>query len=219
MAAGVTTAENAQRPQGAILAGGAARRMGRDKRLVTLAGRSLLDRVVERFASQVARVVLSVERPSPQLAGLGLPQLTDPLPGHRGPLGGLLAALEHFQDPLGWLALVPCDAPFLPTDLVARLWRCARRGGASAAVVAERGEWQPTFSIWHGSLLPAVQKAVDEGQGGFRRLLQDVDALVCDWPGVVDGPPPFFNVNDAATLLQAEEWLRSGLTRGATCSA
>jgi len=219
MAADAAITEGEHRPNGAILAGGAARRMGRDKRLVTLGDRCLLDRVVERFAPQVGHLVLSVERVSLQLAGFGLPQVTDPLPGHRGPLGGLLAALEHFNNPQGWLVVVPCDAPFLPPDLVTRLWHCARCSDAPAAVVTERGEWQPTFSIWHGSLLPSVQRAVGIGEGGCRRLLQQAGAVACDWPEAARAPSPFFNVNDAAALARAEGWLKSTPAGEATCSA
>ena len=197
------------RPHGAILAGGASRRMGCPKSLVELAGRPLLQHVIDRLAPQVQALVLSVEHSDPSMDGFALPQLPDPMPGHRGPLGGLLAALRHFDDAQSWLLLAPCDAPFLPLDLADRLHACAQRVGAPAAVAVETGVWQPTFSIWQGSLLPKVERAVLEaGEGGLKRFLREAGAATCSWPDDGGAPSPFFNINDRATLEQAEHWLR-----------
>lgn len=207
------------RPNGVILAGGASRRMGRDKRLATLAQCALLAHVIHRLASQVEQMVLSVDRATQDLRPFGLTLVTDPQPGHRGPLGGLLAALRHFENPEGWLLLAPCDAPFLPVDLASRLMQCAEQAGVPVAVAVDDGEWQPTFALWHGSLLPEVEQAVlGAGEGGFRRLLKRLGAVPCSWPDHGDAPSPFFNVNDPAALARAEEWLHTAVDGRVPCS-
>ena len=207
-------------PAGVILAGGRSRRMGgSDKALAALAGRPMLEHVIERVAPQVGALALSVESATPALALYGLPQLADPLPGHRGPLGGLLAGVRHFAGTAGWLLLVPCDAPFLPRNLAARLQACADEAGAKAAVVLFGGELQPTFSLWNLGLLPLLEQAAGSGrQGGFKPVLRAVGAARCEWratdaadagpgPGATGAPPPFFNVNDPADLQSANRWL------------
>ena len=96
---------------GAILAGGRSRRMGgAPKALLDLAGRTMLERVLRRFAPQVGQVVLSVERPSPEWARFGLAQVGDPVPGFHGPLAGLFAALEAVRGDADWL--VSSDGSF-----------------------------------------------------------------------------------------------------------
>jgi molybdopterin-guanine dinucleotide biosynthesis protein A len=78
------------------------------------------------------------------LAEFGLPQLPDPHPGHRGPLGGVLSGLRYFAPRRGWLLVVPCDAPFLPPDLAKRVSTCAQRAAAAAndaAALALAGRW------------------------------------------------------------------------------
>lgn len=200
------------RPAGVILAGGQSRRMGgRTKAFLPLAGKPLLQHVIDRMAPQVDGLALGVERVSPRLAAFGLPQLADAQPGHRGPLNGLLAAMRHFAGRSRWLLLAPCDAPFLPGDLADRLLACALASASPAACVSWDGELQPTFSIFHCELLPQLEQAVMvEGQAGFKRFLRAAGAARCEWPASEEAgaAPPFFNVNDPAALEQARAWLR-----------
>lgn len=208
---------------GVVLAGGMSRRMGgRDKALEKLAGAPLIGHVIERIRRQVSDLALSVERPAPSLAAFGFPQLADPVPGHRGPLSGLLSGLRHFSDRYPWVLLVPCDAPFLPTDLGSKLLACALEKSLPGAVAVYRDEWQPTFSIWHRSLLPQVEQAVeDSGLGGFKQLMRTVEVAGCSWRADEgsSNPPPFLNVNDPETLEEASIWLRHAVGGALPCSA
>ena len=208
---------------GVILAGGRARRMGgRDKALAPLGGRPLLQHVIDRIDPQVAELALSVERQTPAYDRFNLPQLTDPAPGHRGPLGGLLAALRYFSPRHEWLLLVPCDAPFLPPDLGAVLHESARAAAVDCAMVRFDGELQPTFSLWHRGLLPEVESAVlGDGRAGFKEFRPAVAAAECDWPPVAGRlqPPPFFNINDPAALREAARWIRAAPEECQECSA
>jgi molybdopterin-guanine dinucleotide biosynthesis protein A len=206
---------------GVILAGGRSTRMGGgDKALAPLAGRPLLQHVIDRLAPQVVTLALSVEHESAPLAGFGLPQLPDPVPGHRGPLGGLLSGLRHFAGLRHWVLLASCDAPFLPLDLAARLQACAVGVGAPAAVAVHGGEWQPTFSLWHHGVLPELERAVvRDGQAGFKPFLRALGAAECAWPddGPRGEPPPFFNINDPAALTLAGRWMEQGIAMGRIC--
>ncbi|NNK31834.1 MAG: molybdenum cofactor guanylyltransferase [Xanthomonadales bacterium] len=199
-------------PAGAVLAGGRSERMGgQPKALLPLAGVPLLSHVLERFAPQVDELVLSVERPTPELNAFGVRQVPDPAPGSNGPLGGLLACMRALsQDGRGeWLLLAPCDAPFLPLDLGARLLARAGEAGSGGAVVRWGGVSQPTFSLWHRDLLPELERAViEDNLGGFRQFLRRRPLAVLDWPSEA-AAPPFFNINDRQALATAEGMLRS----------
>lgn len=208
---------------GTILVGGRSRRMvGRNKAFVPLGGEPLIRHVIDRVKTQVDALALSVESMSPALAAFDLIQLEDPSPGHQGPLGGLLSALRHFGGVHGWVLLVPCDAPFVPTDLATRLFASAGSNSLPGAVVIHRGELQPTFSIWHRSLLPDLERAVAfQGFRGFKELLRSVRLARCDcWDRKrSNDPPPFFNVNDETALEEAGRWLRRCGEQASSCSA
>lgn len=180
---------------------------GCDKVFAPLAGKSLVAHVIERLQPQVQEVVLSVAAASPELEALGLRQLTDPLPGHQGPLGGLLSALRHFSASHQWLLLVPCDAPFLPGNLAQALHDCAAEAAAPCAAVVYEDELQPTFSIWHSTVLHPLERAVGQGgHAGIKRFMKSIQTAELCVP--VAEPPPFFNVNDRAALEQASRWIR-----------
>lgn len=177
---------------------------GRPKGELPLAGKTLLRRVIERVAPQVGLLLLSVESENRELGAYGFELVTDPVPGHEGPLQGLLAAMQRTSERYPWLLLTPCDAPFLPTDLAARLRVAATQEDEAISVVAAGGRLQPTFSLWHRDVLPALQSAVlEEGMAGFRQFLARSRYATLPWED--SGQPEFFNINDQSALDQAEK--------------
>lgn len=193
---------------GVILAGGRARRMGGlVKALLPLSGKPLLRHVIDRVEPQVTELALSVEIPSASFESFGLPQLADSNPDG-GPLGGLLAALQWMSLECDWLLVVPCDAPFVPVDLADRLLECATASGLAGALVHYEGQAQPTFSIWHRTILPTLEQAVSgQGLAGFKQFLRVVKLAELEWHQ--SKPPPFFNINDQDALQKANHLLKA----------
>lgn len=205
---------NALKIIGVLLAGGLARRMGGgDKPLRLIAGRPILDRVIERLRPQVAGLVLNANGDPARFAGYGLPVAADSVPDFAGPLAGILAGLdwaaEHRPD-CSMIASVPTDAPFLPVDLVARMERARAMEGADMACAASGGQAHPVVGLWPVRLRNALRDAlVNEG-------IRKVDVWTARYrlARVVfsDRPvDPFFNANrpgdldEAARLLEATE--------------
>jgi molybdenum cofactor guanylyltransferase len=199
---------------GVLLAGGLARRMGGgDKPLRLIAGRPLLDRVIERLRPQVASLVLNANGDPLRFASYGLPVVADSIPDYAGPLAGVLAGLdwaaEHRPD-CAIVVSVPTDAPFLPLDLVARMTQAIASEDADLACAASGGQAHPVIGSWPVRLREALRRAlVEEG-------LRKVDVWTARYKlAVVPFPDqpidPFFNANHpedldrAAALLAAAE--------------
>ena len=204
---------------GLILAGGASRRMsGPPKAFRELGERPLLQHVIDRIRPQVQTLVLSVAREDAMWTPFGLPQVGDsigaaPAGASRpedtpGPLAGLLSGMESLSGGHDWILVAPCDAPFLPLDLGHQLLGVARAQGTRACVAVYDGIVQSTFSLWHRSLLPELRHAVRvDGHGGFKQFLAKFDYSKHPWePAPI---PPFFNVNTADELAQAQRSLRN----------
>ena len=195
---------------GVILAGGLARRMGGgDKGLMPFAGATLLDHVIARAASQVEALCLNANGDPARFAPWGLPVVPDDVPGAPGPLAGILAALDWAADTQPSAALVasfPCDAPFVPRDLVARLAAARRQAGAAIAVAASGGRIHPVVALWPVALRQDLRHAL------VQQDVRRVEAWIGRHPSVTvdfacDPADPFQNSNTPDDLGEAERLL------------
>ncbi len=195
---------------GVLLAGGQSRRMGGgDKALLKLGGETILGRVAARVRPQVRALAINANGDPARFDAFALPVVADVVEGFAGPLAGVLTGLLWAREAAPdcrWLASFATDAPFLPTDLVARLLAAAE--GADMACAASAGRNHPVFGLWPLALTDELHHAVVEE--GVRK----VDAWtgryrlgVAEFPaGPVD---PFFNTNRPDDLAQAETLLAS----------
>ena len=122
---------------GLLLAGGLARRMGGgDKPLRTIAGRPILDHVIERLAPQCVGLLVNANGDPTRFARWGLPVVADGVADFPGPLAGILAGLEWavaMRPDVTHVVSVAADTPFIPRDLVARFVARAQAEGARLA--------------------------------------------------------------------------------------
>jgi molybdenum cofactor guanylyltransferase len=148
---------------GYVLAGGKSSRMGRDKALLELAGKPLVQHAVVKLRRVCADVHLLGNRN--ELAKYG-PLVPDVHEG-RGPLGGIEAALEHSHH--GWNLFMPVDMPFLPTAFLVWWMQTAlarEKEGVRMAMLTVDGIPQPALCLLHRDVEPYVKQAM--GQGGYR---------------------------------------------------
>lgn len=196
---------------GVLLAGGRASRIGGgDKGERKIAGRPLLDHVLDRIRPQLAGgLLLNANGDPSRFAARGLTVIADPVPD-AGPLAGVLAGLDwlaRHQPEEAWLVSVPVDCPFLPRDLVAGLAAARTAAGADLACAASGGRLHPVAALWPVAMRAALRTAlVEEGLrkvehwgGRFVRAPVDFPAVPVD---------PFFNVNSPADLAEAERLAR-----------
>jgi len=129
---------------GIVLAGGQGRRMGGvDKGLQLLHGQAMVAHVIARLAPQVDDIVVNANQNLEAYRAFGHRVVPDAIGGFAGPLAGLHAGLGAATREFA--ATAPCDSPFLPGDLVARLMRAL---GKNDLAVAKTGDQpHPVFSL------------------------------------------------------------------------
>jgi molybdenum cofactor guanylyltransferase len=188
---------------GLVLAGGRGSRMGGvDKGLQIHLGMPLALHAVLRLQSQVGRVMVNANRNLAAYESMGVAVWPDPIPDHPGPLGGMLAGLEHCDTP--YLVTVPCDTPGFPTDLVDRLGAALLAEDADIAMAAamEDGKvrTQPVFCLLKSGLLESLAEALQRGERKVDRWTARHRTAVVVWPDAM----PFFNANTADELRQLQ---------------
>jgi len=185
-----------QRITGLVLAGGQGRRMGSiDKGLVLLRGQPMVRHVIDRFAPQVAEILINANRNIPEYEALGHPVIRDLVDGFAGPLAGLHAGLMRAEHAL--VATVPCDSPFLPLDLVARLSKGLEAQHAHLAVARTMDQPHPVFALVRRSVLPHLAQFLD---GGGRKIDAWYASLNATEVRFDDEADAFRNINTAAEL-------------------
>ena len=188
---------------GAILAGGAGRRMGGAlKAGLPLGGETLLARAARQLAPQAGPLAVCAGPAPERLAGLippGAACLPDPVGGFAGPLAALSAALDWAEaQGLADLLTVAVDTPFFPRDLGDRL--AAGRGAAAAAMAEDDDGLHPTCGLWRVALAPEVRAALEAGTRRMTDLAAKTEAVAVRFPG----KGAFFNINRAEDLGRAE---------------
>ena len=192
---------------GLVLAGGLARRMGGgDKPLRSIAGMTILDRVLARLKPQCDPIILNANGDPARFAATGLLVVPDDVPGFAGPLAGILAGLDWAAEHAPgkeWIASVPGDCPFLPKDLVAQL-AAARAANGLPLACARSGEWRhPVVGLWPTALRDDLRRALtDEGLRKIEVWTARHGVAVADWPN--EPVDPFFNVNTPEDAAAAE---------------
>lgn len=190
---------------GAVIAGGEASRFGGGKPFAPFRGTTLLDTVVARVRPQVKTLALNLTGEMAaryrMQSGSELPVLIDAIPEKRGPLSGIVAALEWARSLGGieWLATFPCDTPFLPTNLVATLVAAA---DANVPVVAQDRERSHYLcALWPTGCAEHLRENLVSGRWrSLYRVHEALHAAHCP----VDAPAhAFFNVNTPEDLAEA----------------
>ena len=164
-----------------VLAGGRSRRFGRDKARVRIGGEPLLLRVNRELRPSATRV-RGVRGERSGYADRGVATMPDPIPG-RGPLGGLLAALEDAA-PAPWLFLAACDQVGIRPEWAEALLAARRPGARAVAYRTDR--YHPLFAVYHTDLENEVRRRVEASALTMQRLLADVPAVVLPAPSGFD---------------------------------
>ena len=121
--------------------------------------------------------------------------LPDTLDGYAGPLAGLQAGLAQAATPL--LVTAPCDSPFLPADLVARLHDALVAQQAELAVACAGGRTHRAFCLLRCELLPCLDAFLATGERRVGLWHASLNVTEVDFS---DEAAAFSNINTADEL-------------------
>jgi molybdenum cofactor guanylyltransferase len=189
---------------GLVLAGGRGSRMGGiDKGMQPFQGIPLAQHALQRLAPQVGRLMINANRSIEDYRAMGVPVWSDQDSDFSGPLAGMLAGLTHCET--AFLLSVPCDSPFFPTDLAARLSVGLEQNGAEIATAytpdGENLFPQPVFCLMKATLQTSLRAFIERGErktGLWARELRGARVLF-------DDAEAFANFNTLTELEHAQK--------------
>jgi molybdopterin-guanine dinucleotide biosynthesis protein A len=184
---------------GAVLCGGASRRMGRDKALLEIEGQAMAVRVAGALVDAGADPVVAVGGNADALATLGLHGVADEHPGE-GPLGGLVTALGASPEPVLFVAACDLTSPSASAiaatvdALAAALGDPGDPRDPSVAVPVVDGRRQWMHAAWRTAAEAPLRAAFEAGERAVHAAvsvgrLRVVDLELPD-PAVADADTP-----------------------------
>ena len=185
---------------GLILAGGRGSRMGSvDKGLQPLKGTPMVAHVLARFQPQVDEILINANRSIDEYSAFGYRVIADAIDGYAGPLAGLHIGMTHATHPL--VATVPCDSPFLPLDLIARLSNALQEANAELAVAKTFDQPHPVFCLVKTTLAPHLQAFLQSGQRKIDKWYATLNVVEVAFD---DEEAAFSNINTVEELKSFE---------------
>jgi len=169
------------------MAGGASRRMGRNKALLPWKGTPLAALAASKVMAAAGSAALV--GPPEALAGLGYEVIADLYPG-QGPLGGVITALRASQ--ADWNLILACDMPLVPVDFLHALLAAAESSGVSClAACSAPGRLEPLCAVWRREILSDLEELFHNGVRKMETALEAAGAAALS----ADEPQWFWNLN------------------------
>ncbi|MBI3918113.1 MAG: molybdenum cofactor guanylyltransferase [Betaproteobacteria bacterium] len=194
---------------GVILAGGQGRRMGGvDKGLKVLRGKPLVQWVIERLEPQVDELLINANQNLETYEHLGYRVIPDEIGGFAGPLAGLQRGLTEARHPL--VATTPCDSPFLPRDLIARLYAALSRENTEIAVARTGDQPHPVFCLCRKQVLDGLNAFLAAGGRKIDAWYAKLNVVEVAFD---DQAEAFSNINTPDELQSFEVTLAPGGSR------
>ncbi len=185
------------------LAGGKNLRLGRNKALETVGGKSLIERVIERLMPLSNQILIVTSQEQLDLpATCNAEILVDLYPG-KGPLGGIYTGLLASQS--SHSIVVACDMPFLNTGLLSYMIELSSDFDAVVPRLGERMV-EPLHAIYSKSCLESIRTQLELEQLGVNSLLKRVRVRYverAECQRLDSQLLSFFNINCQSDLDQA----------------
>lgn len=162
---------------------------GVEKGLIDFCGRPLITHVIDIVRPQTAHVLISANRCLDAYAALGARSVPDRWPNFQGPLAGIASTLAEVTTP--YLLIVPCDTPFLPRDMVARLSTGLVENDVNAAVAHDATRMQPLCALMRSDLATDLNAYVEAGGAKAARWWVEQRAVQVEF----SDPSAFVNIN------------------------
>ena len=186
---------------GVVLAGGKAQRLGgMDKGLIQLAGRPMIEYVLESLVPQVDSILINANRNQELYNQFGYPVFSDSIGEFSGPLAGIYTALNTAETDL--VLTAPCDGPWLPADLTQRLLKQLIAQKADICVAHDGERMQPVFGLFHKRVISDLKAYLEAGDRKFQLWLKQVNLALADFSDI---PKAFINVNTEEERQRIEQ--------------
>jgi len=144
--------------------GGLSSRMGGGiKSLEKFNNITIFDRIFKTMSPQINQIIINSNENDNRFNKFNLTVVKDRLRGHLGPLAGIHASLYWIKNNIPettWLVSIPSDTPFLPNDLVKKLYIKANNNNNKIILASSNNKIHPVIGLWKCDLIDDLEKSL-----------------------------------------------------------
>ena len=190
-----------------IMAGGKSSRMGGGiKSLKKFNNKMIFDRIYEILNNQIRNIIINTNTEEKYFEKYNRIIIKDKIIGYLGPLAGIHASLSWINNNMpkvNWLISVPGDTPFIPNDLINRLYVKAKKNNKQIVLAKSNSNIHPVIGIWNINLLESLECNLLSGE---RKIIIWAKNHELDFEEFFEeNYDPFFNINYEEDLIRAKE--------------
>lgn len=204
------TVDYEKKLNGIILAGGLSSRMGRDKGLLLLDGKTMVEHAYEKLAPVCKRVILVTNKPENyQIIAnrLGMTVITDIIK-QMGPMSGIHAGLT--ESDTGYNFIMACDLPNAdPGKFIEYAQEAMDQGEYMIVAQAEDGKYHSLHAIYHKQCKDFAERQLKKENLRIKDLFDLLDPYLI--PVAEFGEEMFENMNTPDDYDQALRKLHNNL--------
>jgi molybdopterin-guanine dinucleotide biosynthesis protein A len=197
-----------------ILAGGKSSRLGRNKALQVIEGKSLIQWVIDRLASLSTEIIIATAQGEaiPCSSTVKIKTVADIYPG-KGPLGGIHVGLTASSSPQAIVA--SCDIPFVSVGLLKYMTQIC--SAFDIVIPRIKDEIEPLCAVYSKNCLAPIQELLEQDERQIRKLFSMVKAKYVEEDEINSFDPEhlsFFNINNQDDLDRARKLAAKKRTEG-----
>tara|TARA_B100000427_G_scaffold328426_1_gene341503 strand:+ start:364 stop:984 length:621 start_codon:yes stop_codon:yes gene_type:complete len=192
---------------GVILAGGKSKRMGKDKHLIKLGEKTLIEYTITKVQKLLKEVIIISNYKIDLAAQYNIEIVPDKLKEQQGPLVGIFTALDWIKKKnkkYNWIATFPCDTPFFPMSLIEKFIDLSINKKSELYFASSKGQRHNIFGLWSVNLYENLKKDIlntnirKVQDWADRNNVEKIEFNFKDFD-------PFFNINTKEDLEKAIE--------------
>ena len=190
-----------------IMTGGKSSRMGGGiKSFEKFNNKIIFDRIYKIINKQIKNIIINTNSKKKYFNKYNKIIIKDKIKGHLGPLAGIHASLNWINknmSKVNWLISIPGDTPFIPNDLINRVYLKAKKNKKQIVLAKSNNIIHPVIGIWNINLLESLEYNLFNGG---RKIIVWAKNHELDFEEFFEeNYDPFFNINYKEDLNKAKE--------------
>ncbi len=161
-----------------ILAGGKSSRFGKDKSIVKLGSKTMLEHVVSKLEKKFSEILIVSNNHELNIKKNNVHRIEDCIEGQLGPLIGVLSAMKWVlkkKKDYKWIATFPCDTPFFDIKIIEEFKKCTNLGNHYLYFINTNKQRHNIFGLWSLKLSEIIETDVVKNK--FRKVEMWADKI------------------------------------------